>query len=72
MPKKELKIDQLNSIMQQCIGWKSLVTVTEWSNKHGYEIHITSMNGGMGMQSISITYDEFLLVKDAIKILGNL
>ncbi len=70
MPKKPLKIDKLNSIMQECIGWKSLVTVTEWSNKHGCEIHITSMNGGM--QHLSITYDEFSLVIDAMKKLENL
>jgi hypothetical protein len=70
MAKKELIVDKLNSVMQECIGWKSLVTVTEWSNQHGYDIHITSMNGGM--QHLSITYEEFLLVEDAIKKIGNL
>lgn len=70
MAKKELEVDKLNAIMQECIGWKSLVNVTEWGNKHGYDIQITSMNGCM--QHLSITFEEFLLVKDAIKKLNTL
>ena len=63
-------INKLNSVLQECIAWKSLVTVTEWGNKHGYDIHITSMNGGI--QHLSITSEEFLLVKDAINKISNL
>jgi hypothetical protein len=67
---KKMTVDKLNSVIQECIAWKSLVTVTEWGNRHGCEIHITSMHGGI--QHLSITYEEFDLVKDAIKKLGNL
>lgn len=70
MPIKKMKIDKLNAIMQECIAWKSLVNVTEWGNRHGCDIQITSMNGGM--QHLSITYEEFMLVKDAIKKLDTL
>lgn len=70
MTVKKMRVYGVNSVLQECTAWKSIVTVTEWSNKHGYDIHITSMNGGM--QSISITFEEFLLAKDAIKKLNTL
>ena len=67
---KKMYINKLNSVLQECTAWKSLVTVTEWGNRHGCDIQITSMNGGI--QHLSITYEEFDLVKDAIKKLETL
>lgn len=61
---EELEVDKLNAIYQECKVWDSLVLVTEWFNKHGVDIQITSKNGCI--QTISITYDEFDLVKKAI------
>ena len=60
-----MEITKVNSIYQECPGWDSLVTVTEWSNSFGVDVHIISKNGGI--QHISLTYDEFYLIRDAIR-----
>lgn len=59
-----MEIVKVNSIYQECSEWDSLVVVTEWSNTFGVDIQITSKNGGI--QHISVTYDEFELIKNAI------
>lgn len=66
---KESNVVQLNSIYEECIAWKSLTNVTAWSNGEGFDLHITSKNGGM--QHISITYYEFDIIKKNVEILEN-
>lgn len=62
---KKFKIVEVRTIQETCAQWDSLISVTEWSNGEGFEIQITSKNGGM--QHISITNSEFDLLKKSIK-----
>mgnify|MGYP001766796445 CR=1 FL=1 len=66
----ELKVDKVNTIMEECSIWDSLVQVTDWINGEGYDITITSKNGGI--QHLSVTWSEFDIIKKATKKLGKI
>lgn len=68
--KEELEVVKVNTIQATCIMWDSLLTVTEWQNGEGFDLSISSKNGGV--QSMCITYAEFYLLKKIIKKLDNL
>jgi len=67
---EKYKVDKINAIMEESAGTDSLVQVTDWINGEGYDITITSKNGGM--QHLSITWLEFDVIKKAIKKLGKI
>jgi len=65
----KFEIQKVKSIQAECLQWDSLVSVTEWQNKEGFDLGITSKNGGI--QTISITYGEFNLLENIINTLIN-
>ena len=68
--RNKLEVIKVNSIQEECSLWDSLVCVTDWSNREGYDIQLTSKNGGI--QHLSITWSEFDLVKKIINKLEKL
>ncbi len=66
----ELQVEKVNSIQTECVGYDSLLTVTEWSNKDGVDIQLTSRNGGI--QHLSISYLEFTKLNELVEKLGSL
>ena len=72
MSKKDNKFEvkQVNTIQETCIQWDSLITTTAWQNGEGFDVGISSKNGGI--QNLSITFAEFDLLKKMVKTLDRL
>jgi hypothetical protein len=72
MSKKDNKFEvvKVNTIQEECSVWNSLITTTAWQNGEGFDVGITSKNGGI--QNLSITYSEFYLLKKMVETLDRL
>ena len=66
----DFHVDKVNTIQAECVGYDSLLTATEWGNNDGFDISLTSKNGGI--QHLSISHLEFSLLKEMIEKLDNL
>lgn len=62
--KDELVIHQSRSIIENCEKWNTVIQVTEWINKTGFEIIQCNNNGGF--QHMSITKEEANIINAAI------
>jgi hypothetical protein len=55
---------QVNAIIKDCETWGTIVQITQWANKTGYDITLCGKSGSF--QHISITKEEAIIVIDAI------
>jgi hypothetical protein len=66
---KVLDIENNPSIIVKCPYWKSLVTISMWDNKEGFNLHIQSAK--LFIQHIRMTFNEFNIIKKAAKRLNK-
>lgn len=55
---------QVNAIIKDCKAWGTVVQITQWANKTGYDITLCGKSGSF--QHLSITKEEAVIVNDAI------
>lgn len=63
-PEPNPTLFQVNAIIKDCETWGSVVQVTLWANKTGYDITLCGKSGSF--QHLSITREEAAIVTDAI------